>query len=171
MAGNIGERTTCTCCGSVLLICANPTCRKTSPRGPREPQTKWGTRMYCSTDCAQYMRQKVRFDGVDPARKTCEQCGKDCVQRPNESPRSFEKRKFCSRECGYDNRRNNATTAKAEAAERRLLRQQRKQEDDKKRAQAAQEALIRKVAVVQPPPPPADVWRPAAWRALDDARR
>lgn len=170
MAATLGERTTCTCCGSTLLICANPACGKTAPRGEDEPMIKWGKRRFCSAPCAQAMRQKIRFVQNEPARKTCQHCGQDCVQNKTETPASFEKRKYCSRDCGYAARRAAAGTRKAEAEERRVLRQERKRTADLKRAKAAQEALTNKKPMVMPPPP-ADVWRPAAWRALDESRR
>jgi hypothetical protein len=132
---------------------------------------KWGARRFCSPACAQAMRQKIRFSDTEPARKACEHCGNDCVQNKTESPASFERRKYCSRECGYAARRTAGDTRKAEAEERRALRRERKREADEKVAKAAKEALIRRVPVVNPTPPPADVWRPAAWRALDEARR
>lgn len=171
MAANLGERTTCTCCGSTLLVCGN--CGKASPRGETEAMVKWGARRFCSIACAQAMRQKIRFSDTEPARKPCQHCGKDCVQNTTESPATFERRKYCSRECGYAARRKVSGTRKAEAEQRRALQRETRRQDELKHAKAAQEALealARRMPVVTPPPP-ADVWRPAAWRALDEARR
>jgi len=135
---------------------------------------KWGARRFCSTACAQAMRQKIRFSDTEPARKVCQHCGNDCVQNATESPATFERRKYCSRECGYAARRKASEANKAEAEERRALRRERQRQESLERLErvkVAREALIRKVPAVNPPPPPADVWRPAAWRTLDEARR
>lgn len=182
MAANLGERTTCTCCGSVLLICQNPDCRKPFPRGANEQPLKWGTRQYCSPQCAQVLRQQLRFDGPKVlAVKKCEHCGKEAVQRQSESPDTFARRKFCSRECGYESRRVASQARDAEVQEQRVLRQEARKAKERERAEARAETvreavkpkpLIRKVAPVAPPAAPAPgVWRPAAWRALDEASR
>lgn len=170
MAANLGERTTCTCCGSILIICQ--TCRTPFARGEAEPPAKWGKRRFCSERCAQEIRQKIRFEGEGPATKTCEHCGGTAVQRPTESPATFVTRKFCSRECGNAARRAaSAARSAVEEAERARKRAARKAATLENAKKVQERHLIRPVPIVQPLAPAADVWRPSAWRELDQARR
>lgn len=163
MAMNIGERTACTSCGSVLLVCQNPECRKPFPRKKDEPEAHWGTRRFCSIPCAQATRQKIRFDGYAPATKPCEQCGGECVQRKGESPMTFEKRRFCSTDCTTAFRRAGAKQREAEAAERRAVRLERKA---KPKPKPEPKPAVRYIPPA-PPRPEVPTWRPGLWREME----
>lgn len=166
MATNLGERTGCAHCGSVLLVCQNPDCRRPFPRRPDEPEQRWRTRQYCSAPCAQKMRQKVRFAGSEPATKVCEQCGGPAVQRKGESPASFEARKYCSVLCSQQARRSAGQERAAQAEQRRAARAH---ERAARPEPEPERKLVHDIPIVHPQPSP-DVWRPAAWRELEKTR-
>jgi hypothetical protein len=184
------ETEQCEHCQSILIVCAQ--CKRPFPRKPHEDERSWGARVYCSTTCAAQARRVDRGPGgADVAVKPCaySDCDQLCRQRPNESPSSFQSRKYCSQECSAKARRGEipehlrviVNKRKEDAQARKAALAKAKREDAKARKEAAEaerraRPLIRKVErPTAPVPAPAEapptVWRPAAWRAMDAARR
>jgi hypothetical protein len=122
--------TTCTCCGSTLLICSRKECGKTFPRRSHEDETSWGSRRYCSLECAAAVRQINRFADRVLAEKPCARplCDKLAKQRRNESPASFELRKYCSHECSTAVRSESAQAEKRTSAAELEVRRRRAKE-------------------------------------------
>lgn len=172
--------TTCADCGSTLLICSRKECGKTFPRRTHEDETSWGSRRYCSMECAAAVRQINRFADRVLAEKPCARpaCTKPAVQRRNESPSSFELRKYCSHECSTAVRRQ-APNAELEA--RKVRAAELKEQKAKKAAEPAPvlpARLPEHTYKPTPPPelpeapvaPPKPTWKPGLWRELEEAR-
>lgn len=155
MAMNLGERTDCAHCGSVLLVCQNPDCRAPFPRQLEEADLRWGLRRFCSAACAQKMRQKLRFADRVLGVKPCPECKADFVQHRTESPASFEKRKFCSQDCASASRRSGSVSRRQERVERAVQR-----ELPAPAAEPVPEPATEPIVQI----PQREVWRPAAWR-------
>lgn len=188
------SHTLCGECGSVLLICSRPDCGKPFPRRRHEDELSWGARVYCGLECAAADRQVVRFAGRVLAQKPCGRKGCDnmATQRRNESPASFQARKYCGPECGFIARRI-GEQAKSEAKKISDREYQRRKREARRAGiippkakpgpkpklepeLAAQvdepvKQLIRTDVKIVNPEPVAELWRPAAWRAMDAARR
>jgi hypothetical protein len=180
MAKNLGPRTSCAHCGSVLMICQNPACAKAFPRRDDESDARWGARQYCTPLCANKMRQKLIHGDRVAARKPCgrEGCEEEAVQRPTESPASFEARKYHDARCSQLARRQGVLSQKEQRVVNRENRDERwaaaAAARKLKREQAAAEAaermarpLIRPDVKPQAIEPRKDVWRPAAWQEAD----
>lgn len=172
--------THCGECGSTLLICSRRDCGKTFPRRPHEDETSWGSRRYCSLECAAAERQQLRFEGRVLAEKACgnPECEKLATQRRNETPRSFELRKYCSHECANAVRRQSAPEKLEHRKELRHAREQVKSDSSELPPEKPPVVPVeRYVPAPVPELPPAPVvasrptWRPGLWRELDEARR
>jgi hypothetical protein len=161
------SHTLCGECGSTLLICSRESCAKPFPRRLHEDETSWGVRRYCSLECASAERQLVRFRDRVLAEKPCQGplCDKLARQRRNESPASFAERKYCSAACGHAARRQGPISQKE-------ARKQRERSKPVRRDPVPEpkKPLIREVRPVPMPAPAPNVWRPAAWRAMENAR-
>lgn len=187
--------TTCTCCGSTLLICSRKECAKTFPRRNHEDETSWGSRRYCSLECAAAARQLNRFADRILAEKPCARpgCDKPAKQRRNESPSSFELRKYCSHECStavrrmapdteLEARRKQAAELKAAKAAARLAPKPEPaprtvgmhpntSEYTRKSPPRVEPPAPLPVAIPEAPPaPPKPAWRPGLWRELEEAK-
>lgn len=171
--------TTCDSCGSTLILCSRKECGRSFPRRTHEDETSWGSRRYCSRECAAAERQLNRFKDRVIAEKPCSRqgCEKMAVQRRNESPNSFMLRKYCSAECSTMDRRH----PDSYLAKRREARQRQRDEVRGKLTQdtAHVEQVEQKPPLIKPDwkpttivvnEPAQQVWRPAAWRALENRR-
>lgn len=172
--------TTCGDCGSTLLICSRPGCGKSFPRRVHEDETSWGSRRYCSTECAAAARQVVRFADRVLAEKPCARHGCDqfAKQRQNESPASFEDRKYCGHECACKARRTSSEEELAIRRKRKLERKLVAAAADRQMHPNTSEYTRKPVYQPAPPQeipaapvePPRPAWRPGLWRELDEAR-
>lgn len=153
-----------------MPVCQRPDCGKPIARNQHDSVVSWGKRQYCSMQCANAVRQ-VKIHGVfSPAVKPCQHCGKEAVQRHNEAPASFLARKYCSRDCAAAARQNGQLSSREQ---RVVQRQQRPPRPDRSTkhldVDTANKPLIRDIPAIPVKPEPG-VWRPAAWRAMDQAR-
>jgi hypothetical protein len=80
-------------------------CGKTFSRTTKGRLQRWINRRYCTPTCG------VKDLGGKPKTgRICLACRKPLVQHSNENPSAFNRRKFCSRDCGHKTaaRRHNA---------------------------------------------------------------
>ncbi len=167
----IPPTTTCESCGTRLPLCQKEDCGKPIPRNQHESEASWGKRQYCSTECANAVRQILIHGTWEAAVKPCGRpgCTEKCVQRKNESPASFETRRFHDRECASIARRHGLFSDRQIREQKRVERANRPKPQPKPPAE--RKPLIRPHT---PPPvapaPEPTVWRPAAWRAMEGAR-
>lgn len=168
---HIPPTTTCTSCGTELPLCQHPKCGKPIPRNPHESWAKWGKREYCSIQHANEVRQLAIHGPFEAAVKPCARpgCTEKCVQRRNESPTSFEERKYHDRECASMARRHGDLSDRQRRELRRAQRAAAPRPTPlprKRDVEVENKPLIRDVPIVHPKPEP-KVWRPAAWQEMD----
>jgi hypothetical protein len=142
-----------------------------------EDETSWGSRRYCSKECAAAERQLNRFKDRVIAEKPCSRsgCDKMAKQRRNESPSSFVLRKYCSPECSTMDRRHPDSYL-----EKRREARQRQRDEARQPVKITEQKVEEVKPLIRPdwkPPvnvvvdePERQVWRPAAWRALESRR-
>lgn len=156
----------------MLPLCRHPECGKPIPRNQHESAASWGKREYCSVKHANEIRQKIIHGEFEPAVKTCSRpgCTKQAVQRQNESPASFLERKFCGRECATLARRHGELSdrqLRVKRREERAAKPKPVKETKHPDVGIQNKPLIRDVPIVKIEPP-REVWRPAAWRRLEE---
>lgn len=168
----IPPTTTCDSCGTRLPLCQRPQCGKPIPRNQHESAASWGKREFCSTECANAVRQ-LRIHGEwTAAVKPCGRpgCTEECVQRKNESPASFEARKFHDRECASIARRHGLFSDREMRVKKREERAKNPPKPKVKEPVERKPLIRPHTPPVAPPEPAPEVWRPAAWRALENSR-
>jgi hypothetical protein len=169
----IPPTTTCESCGTILPLCQRAECGKPIPRNQHESAASWGKREYCSTTCANAVRQILIHGVWSPAVKPCSRqgCDQECVQRKNESPASFLERKYCGSRCAALARRDGPISTREQRVVSREIRAMRPKPVKKTKhpdVGIVNKPLIRPDVPVVKVEPPRDVWRPAAWRKLEE---